>query len=258
VTIENNNVMDKIKEPSLRTKIHYIAGNHDHRICGLTKYKYPLGISECWNPNVGITFQPYKNPLGNSHLVTRYHFKHGYDFETATLLYEPFFNLLCRTNNELECAESRLYDILANVMDQLNKRGLEGDDTGVYEERYGRGLSDGIFGRFSKNLASLLSLYKSSTYTASALPGKSFLTSDPEKGLSNKRDTFSIKRDPSPEEGHRTVLACGHTHMPFHYIDNETHNDAINLGPRVKTCKPHHNTYLEIKDGVEALKKHHP
>jgi hypothetical protein len=76
-----------------------MAGNYDYRICGLTKYKHTLSISECRDPKVGITFQPHKNPLGGSHLVARYHFKHVYGFETVMLL--------C----ELEGADSRGYTI---------------------------------------------------------------------------------------------------------------------------------------------------
>jgi hypothetical protein len=147
-----------------------MAENHDCRTCGLTNYKYPLGISERQGPKVGITFQPYKNHPLDGHLATRYHPKQDYGFEAAMLLCEPLFNLLCRTNDESGGSGSRLYDILANVTGQLNKRCPEVDDIGIYAERSGRGLSDDISGRFSKYLASLLSLYKSSTHTASALP----------------------------------------------------------------------------------------
>jgi UDP-2,3-diacylglucosamine pyrophosphatase LpxH len=257
VAIENNDALDMLKEVSLRTKVHHMAENHDCRTCGLTNYKYPLGISERQGPKVGATFQPYKNHPRDGHLATRYRFKQDYDFEAAMLLCEPLFNLLCRINDESGGSGSRLYDILANVIGQLNKRCPKADDIGIYAEKSGRGLSDDIFGRFSKYLASLLSLYKSSTHTASALPDKSFLTSEPEKRLSNKRDTFSIKRDPAPEKGYRAALIFGHTHMPFHYIDGEDHSDVISLGSWVKTCKPYHNTCPETKDGVEAMERHH-
>ena len=137
VAIENNDALDLLKEVSLRTKVHHMAENHDCRTCGLTNYKYPLGISERQGPKVGVTFQPYKNHPGDGHLATRYHPKQDYDFEAAMLLCEPLFNLLCRINDESEGSGSRLYDILANVTGQLNKRRPEADDIGIYAERSG-------------------------------------------------------------------------------------------------------------------------
>ncbi|HWQ18634.1 MAG TPA: metallophosphoesterase [Methanotrichaceae archaeon] len=246
VTIENRDVLDRLQELAMNMNVHFMAGNHDYRICNLTMYPYPFGISECTDPKSGFTIS-----LG--HPVTQYHFKHGYDFEPSMLVCEPFFNLLCRTNDEVGGFESKLYDIFSGMINRSGGRDIGAGAILAHLESINLGLlvgSDIIV----KYIAPFLSRFKLSAIQDRALPDKAFLNSGPEKRMSKSGNAFRLEK-PASRDGQRTVLVFGHTHTPFHYIDKENRNDIINLGSWVTTYKDH-NTYLEIREGVEILKKY--
>lgn len=232
VTVENLDILDKIRNLPPKMRVHYLAGNHDYHVRHLTRFPYPLGFSESIDPRKGIAI----TEGGKT-----YRFKHGYDLEKIMSSTECYFDLLCSTSDEAGEFKSWLYDTITNV------EAVKGIDIQAILRMFG-----GVINDAARRAIESLFLPKPCNPSGgqlSGMPSKSILNSllntTTEERMQMQGNSFDF--DSINKAAGNEILVFGHTHWPFHY------QNAINLGSWIINY-PVHNTYLEIVNGQETLK----
>jgi UDP-2,3-diacylglucosamine pyrophosphatase LpxH len=217
VTIENIDVLNKLKSLSKKIDVHYLAGNHDYHIRHLKRSSYPFGFSECKDPRKGIILKDG----GKSYV-----FKHGYDLEPGMAQSEHIFDLLCSTSDEAGEFKSQIYSSLGELWNQ-GKHKWESADFG-----------------FTEFFAVVDKIWKPNDKVKRKFLDDNKISKNPHERMQTEKDfDFKALKEYLANE---PTLVFGHTHKPFHY------ENIINLGSWLITY-PIHSTYLEINDGQERL-----
>jgi len=183
-----------------------------HYLAGNHDYHIYKNLSNKYNYPFGLRQQhPPREELSIPAWNKIYRFKHGYDFEVLMSDCERFFDLLSSTSDEAGEQHTWLWDLISKIISV-----------------------GGQYFEIAPNKDKMRQLRKPFAVRIQDSEAKS--------GFNNSLSGALKENSP---------LIFGHTHMPFHYENDD--KTAINLGSWIASESRQYDTYLEITDGQEIL-----